>query len=226
MGPFEHHQAKDRPKSVSDALKDVSFAEAAKAVVQSHMGGRWLPFKLTALVALIFWPVLFYRELIRFNAALFVSEWLKLAIEGVLLFLILEIIRYRSSSFALRESTERLLTTSYINPLRTLLRTLHDARKEIELQQMDQASAQLRLAWRAWKALEFALSDEAIQYLHNDDVRNELLRARLELKPAHCESVLASLRAIRQSNEFTSVEFEEVVDRFEVFLVILEKHLR
>src|SRR5262245_14526351 len=90
-----------------------TFIESAKSVFSSHLGHRW-PLKLLILLAIVFWPVLAYWESIRLDPSLFVTEWLKLSVEGIVIFLILDIIRHRSLSVSARQSAHRLLFMTYV----------------------------------------------------------------------------------------------------------------
>jgi hypothetical protein len=225
MSFFEHLQRETTPEGEDTSLflaNEVSFFVSAKAVLKSHLGGRWLPFKLLFLSALVFWPVFAYRKSIEFDRPLFVSEWLKLTLEVVLLFLILEIVRHRSISFALRQSTHRILLTSYVVPVRTIITALRAFRQCVDQGDLKNGALILRAAWQAWKALEFALSDESIKSLPYEYMRSQLVRCRLELKPAGCGSILMSLLAMRQPMEFNAGEFEDLLSRYEGFLTALD----
>lgn len=230
MSFFEHltrettPETEDKPPALAG---DDNFFDSARAVLKSHLGGRWLPLKLLLLSALIFWPVIAYRESIEFDRPLFVSEWLKVSLEVVLLFLILDVVRHRSISFTLRQSTHRILLTGYVMPVRTVVTALRTFRQNVEERDMEKAVTILRIAWQAWKALEFALSDESIKALPYEYMRSEIVRCRLELGPPLCESVLTSLLALRQPTEFIVSEFEDLLSRFETFLTALgglDKH--
>lgn len=228
MTPLKHPENESAPEAADvmrPALYDVGYIDSFKKVVESHFGDRWLPLKLAGLIVLVFWPVAAYWDSIKFNRSLFVTEWLKIIFEGILLFLILEIVRHRSVAFDARQTVDRILLTNYAVPARTIITALKTFRQDVGKGDMQAAASVLRSAWRAWKAVEFALSDVSIQSLPYDHLRNLLLRCKLELKPARCESILTSLRAMRSPDELVGdelEEFEELLDRYTAFLAAME----
>ena len=193
---------------------EVGFFESGRAVLRSHLGKRWgIP--LLVVLAIVFWPLGFYWKSIQFDPALFVTEWLKLSVEGVLLFLILEIVRHRSTTFVLRETNRNLLMVTYLKPSSSMLTALQAAQDYLRKNDVANASSLIHTAWRAWKTVDQALSDKSIGAVHDESMRNGLLNFRLALKPVRCESLLKSLRAAHKIKEFNQSELQELIDRSE-----------
>lgn len=215
--PLFDHLDQAETGTASAPVTEPNLFESAKAVLRTHFGARW-PLKLPLLFALVFWPLVTFWQSIKLDRAMFVTEWIKLSTESVIIFLILDILRHRSLSASMRESSHRLLVVGYVVPARTIITGLHAFHQHVDQGDMTTASEYLQKSLEAWKALEFSLSDAAIQSLPSEELRTQLVRSRFKLKPARCDSILKTFRAMRNKSEFNPDEFNELTDRFENFV--------
>jgi hypothetical protein len=194
---------------------DIRFSEAAKTVLQSHLGKRWL-LSLLALAVIVFWPIAAFWRVIALEPARFTEEWIKLAAEGVLLFFLLEIMRHRSASVVARRSVGSLIA-AYEQPLEQLMNSLRALKARVGEKNDAEFTSLAREASRAWSTLERGLSDEFIHRLP-EGLRTTLLIHRLELKPERCTSILRSIRAAERTKQINLDELSELIGRCENLL--------
>lgn len=189
---------------------DIHFFSAAKQVLESHITRNWI-ISLAVLVAIIVWPIAMFWNAVRFDPAKFVEEWIKLSVEGLLIFLLLEIMRHRSLAVAAKTGIDRLLST-YIASAEEIKIALQQTQHAIDEDHVESVGELLQAVAASWRTLAHGLSDEFIHSLP-EHLRTRLLAVRLKLKPQRFESLLKSLRVAHSVEEYNRSELQELLER-------------
>jgi hypothetical protein len=72
---------------------------------------------LLIIIIVVFWPVWYYRSELRFDSAIFTTEWLKIAFSSVILFLIVELFLDRNRAAAARSTFQSVFAREIAQPL-------------------------------------------------------------------------------------------------------------
>jgi len=213
---MKHIERFSKPWNESPSRK-VTFTESAYAVLKSSLGRFW-PISLLSLFTIVFLPALIFINDIKLDRPLFVTEWLKLSIEGIIFFFILEIVRHRSLSFTARQLLLTFVTIYYVGPIQDVIGSLKHFREALESHNSTEAIQSVTVARQKWNIIEYALSENAISHLSNEgEVMLWLLKHRHELEPRRCNAILRSLSTVQNFSSLNVSEFEELLNRLEAF---------
>ncbi len=195
-----------------------TFFSSALAVLKSSFGKLW-PISLLTLFIAVFLPVVIFINEIKLDPPLFVTEWLKLIIEGIIFFFILEIVRHRSMSFTARQLLRNFVMMSYVGPTQGVVEALKHFREALEKRTSTDSIQSITVAWHKWHIVEQALSNDTISHLSTEgEIVVWLLKNRDELEPQKCNSILKSLSAVQDYESLNQDEFAELLNRLERFL--------
>lgn len=214
MKHIEHHPEPLNPFPSREA----TLRRAALAVLKSSFGKFW-PVYLLLLLLVVFGPTIYFWHEIRLEPAEFVTEWLKLSIEGVLLFFILEIVRHRSLSANARELLLNSLTANYILPLQEVTASLKGFRDSLVAHDQVESGRFILRARANWRLLEHALSNDFLSRLPAETGAGPwLLKSRDALNAERCGNILKSMATVRDPEHLNVGEFDDLAGRLEKFL--------
>lgn len=198
--------------------REVTLRHAASAVLKSSFGKFW-PVYMLVIFGVVLGPAYIFRHEIRLEPAEFVTEWLKLSIEGVLIFFILEIVRHRSLSATARGLLLNYLTATYILPLQESLNSLKSFRESLEGGDQTESARSITSARNNWRLIENALSGAFLSRIPGEaETSSKLLRSREALKPDRCNNIMRSLSNVRDPERLHRADFDELVGLLENFL--------
>lgn len=104
----------------------MSSRSSLASALQDQLGRYW-PLVSALLVLLLGWPIALFWRQVQFAPERFVEEWIKLIAQGVILFLILEVLRARQITEAARHLRNTWYTDSIEHPIQALLQLLQTA---------------------------------------------------------------------------------------------------
>jgi hypothetical protein len=198
--------------------REATLRRAAVAVLKSSFGKFW-PYYLLFLLLVVFGPAVYFRHEIRLEPAGFVTEWLKLSIEGVLLFFILEIVRHRSLSANARELLLKSLTANYILPLQEVIDSLKGFRDSLKAHGLAESEQSILHARTNWRLVEQALSNDFLSRLPAETgAWPKMLKSRDALNAERCGNILKSMAQVRDPEHLNVIEFDDLSGRLERFL--------
>ena len=211
--------------SLSHAPKG-TFLESAAAVLLSSLGKFW-PVSLLGLLSIVFLPAIIcvYYHFIKIDPGMFVTEWVKISIEGILLFFILEIVRHRSVCFTARRALLNFVTFNYLIPIQGMIEFLKNFQVGLEKGAANDTTQNITSARQRWSVIEHALSDEALYRLPSEAEAAFLLsqwRSALGLK--RCNDILRSLSTVQHLEKLNQAEFKELLKRLESFSNTVRNH--
>lgn len=194
--------------------------ESAVAVLKSSLGTRWAVSLLVILTIVVLpIPIFYFLNEIRFDPASFVTEWLKLTVEGIIFFFILEIVRHRSLSFTARQLLINFIATHYVIPLQSMIAALEQFREGLLGNTSLQPISAITTARHHWDIVKHALSDSALANLHIDgDLLVWMQNHRSALDVRRCDAIVSSLSSVQSADSMNPREFEELCKRLETFL--------
>jgi hypothetical protein len=216
---MKHIEYSSEAWNTSPTQTGASF-ESTIAVLKSSLGKRW-PLSLGLLIIVVFLPVpvFIFISKIRLDPALFVTEWLRLTIEGLLFFFILEIVRHRSMSFTARTRLSSFVAFSYLAPIQGVIESLENFRQKLESNNAGAATESITDAREKWRFIEQNLSDSALYHLTpNEEVISWLLRCRNELQLERCTKIMESLSRAQMVGDLNQGEFGEIIAKLQIFL--------
>lgn len=199
------------------AQQKIDIFTSAATIFKQYFGRFWTIFPLV-LLAVAFWPILAFRKLIVFNPAAFVTEWVKISVEVVLLFLIIEIVNHRNTTRNENQSLHSLMMANYIAPGKRMIELLNIFRKELESDDSAEATRAVLAVCDDWSIIENALAYDHLSTFHGErEIAVQLLQKRNKLDPTRCKSILNSLTTDLSPESFNEGEFKELLERLEAF---------
>jgi len=200
----------------------VTLLESAIAVFKSSLGKFW-PIYLFFILFILFLPVGIFRNEIRLDPSLFVTEWLKLIIEGIIFFFVLEIVRHRSLSFTAHRFLVNFVITNCCIPIREVIDSVQQFRKELVDRNQTAANKSIKLARDKWYIVEHALSHDSLSRLPSDEgITQWLLKNRTMLEPELCSAILRSLGSVQYAESLNESQLEDLLSRLHRFLDSVE----
>lgn len=196
----------------------VTLVASTIEVLKSSLGKFW-PAYFLAIIAILFFPALVFWNEIKLDPPLFVTEWLKLVIEGIIFFFVLEIVRHRSLSFTAHRYLINFVSVNYFIPIRGVVDSIRSFREALERHIPADASQNIKSARDKWDLVEHALTDDALSRLPTEGgIVSWLLKNRNELAPKRCGAILKSLATVQYRESLNQSELDELLSRLEVFL--------
>ncbi|MGH9971441.1 MAG: hypothetical protein ACREBG_27105 [Pyrinomonadaceae bacterium] len=162
---MKHIEFSSEPWNPSPSKYGTLF-ESAVAVLKSSLGTSWGVTLLAILTIVVLpIPVFYLLNKIQFDPASFVTEWLKLTVEGIIFFFILEIVRHRSLSFTARQLLITFVATNYIIPLQGMIESLRHFHDGLLGNASFEPIPTITSVRHHWNVVKYALSDSALANL-------------------------------------------------------------
>lgn len=202
-----------------------SFIDSALEVLQPALGEHWR-IVIPALIAIVFAPVLIFCHEITFDPALFVTEWLKISIEVIVFFFVLEVVRHRMESSDAKQALIANLTSNYLGPVRAAVVCLKGFQEAAGKSLEQNAIESLEMARHNWKALEQALSYDTLKPFNVDAALiSWFINTRNELNIQACGAIFQSLSTFGQSKRYNTADLQQLLSRLETFMHSIEELL-
>lgn len=185
-----------------------------KTVMEEYLGRRW-PLALALLAVFVLWPLPAFWGGLSFQPHRFTEEWLKLSVNGLVLFLVLETFRARSASTRQARVADQWVAESLDRPLTALCETLAGvpaARDDLQRQKTAQDIE------ANWCRLREAVQGGAGPALLKDEAGEAFRRAVQQLDPVRCDSLVQGLLPGGLLGSASNpVEFDELRARLGAF---------
>lgn len=131
---------------------DPTLFQSMIAVLTSSFGGKWF-LSLVLIAVVILWPVAVFFEKIKLDPPHFVTDWLKVTIEGIIFYFVLEVVRHRSMSFTSRQLFHDSVRSLFLVPLRELAGSLAHLQKVLTTGTSSEVHHAVALVVSDWKLM-------------------------------------------------------------------------
>jgi hypothetical protein len=183
--------------------------------LHAYFGRSW-PLFITALAAIIFWPLTVFGPSLSFNSARFTEEWLKTGISSVILLLFLEYLSHQREDKIVSQDADIFILRYYIGPLSSLRLALVEFEIALDAWQINAERPIFPPMTTMWRNFEenLRLVDSAPSILY----AAEILSVINGVNQDRIANIIETLQATRSPSDFNRTEYREAVVNIEKLL--------
>jgi len=182
------------------------FLTSVRDDLKSYFGRRWI-WALVGLVILIFWPLIVFGKSLDIDPAAFTAEWIKMGTNGLILFLLIEVLSHKREKGILSKSADTFIMFYYIGPLAALKLELIEVYSRLNTSvSSEQTAPKLLNLWNNFEA-NLRLVDSAPGVGSAANILAQVNRINI----VRAKKILSELQGLRSSSGLNKGEYEEVL---------------
>jgi hypothetical protein len=191
------------------------------SIVYDFLGrGSLLVLSVGLLVSFFLWPVAVFWSRIKFDAAKFTEEWIKLTFGGLAVLLVIEIAKRRQEEIANRRADRVRLMELFVRPTRSLLALLGRLTPSAKVTNPVRGALLPQ-----WDLIASRLNAEQLGALIPVEDLPGIQEVFAVLNPGRCRNIITSLDSAVTADAIASDELTEVRGRLEDFARACETYL-
>lgn len=192
------------------------------SIVHDFLGrGSALVLSVGLLAGFFLWPIAVFWSHIKFDAAKFTEEWIKLTLGGLAVLLVIEIAKRRQEEVASRRADRVRLMELFVRPTQSLLALLNN------LTPGDRVTNPLRGALLPqWDLIASRLNAEKLGALIPVEDLPGIQEVFAMLNPGRCRNIITSIDSSVTTDAIASDELIEIRSKLGEFVRACERYLQ